>query len=238
MKARRVAIYWDSQNVNFTDQHGESVFNVAQTEGRVVISKIYYNSQFQKKLEKFISNNFKFFDVPYGFKNSLDNHLKSHLWDDLDSNYCPNTVIIISGDGDFKSLVNNLKKLEIKVIIIANANVNRKLQEAADIFYCINDLPDLVKRINEKKVDSDESYLSWEMAIAYLTQTIATVKQQGKQTKMSLIANRMCQLFPQYKGVKSIHKHDGTTFKQFKKFVESLVNEGKIKINNDQLFLT
>jgi hypothetical protein len=238
MNNSRVAIYWDSQNVNFTDQRGELLLSLAESEGKVVISNIYYNSQYQKSLEKIAGDNFKLIDFPYSFKNGLDHYLRSLVWDHLDSNCCPNTVIIISGDGDFKSLVNNLKKLGIKVIIVANNNVKKKLQQAADIFYFINDLPNLVKRVNEEDVNLDEIYISWEKAIAYLTQTILTLKEQGKQTKMSLIANKMCQLFPEYHGVKSIAKKEGGHFKKFKQFIQFVEQENKIKVENDQLFLT
>lgn len=82
-----------------------------------------------------------------------------------------------------------------------------------------------------------KDYINFEEAIAYLIETIKTATKKKKQTKISLIASLMTQLYPNYQGVKFIIGPHGLKFKQFKKFLEFVEKEGKIKIKNEQLFL-
>ncbi len=41
---------------------------------------------------------------------------------------------------------------------------------------------------------------------------------------------RLNQQFPNYQGVSSIRKPDGTTFSKFSKFVEAVEAEGKVQV--------
>ncbi len=235
-----INIYCDWQNVPLKLELADLLLTFAQGKGNLVVNNLYYNSEFgnQVNLKEIFSSKFNCVNVPCSLKNSADNQLKSDVLDHIHSNYCPDQIIIVSGDGDFKALVKDVKSHAIKVIVIANkGNVKQDLTEIADEFYFIEQLPNLVNNLTQKQTNLSKDYLTFDEAIACLIETIKIVIEKRKQTKLSLIASLMCQLFPNYQGVKSIIGPNGTKFKQFKKFVESVELQGKVKLKNEQLFL-
>lgn len=235
-----VAIYCDSQNVPLSPESANLLLTFAQGKGNVKQKNLYYNSEFanQVKVKETFSSTFNCVNVPCYNKDSADHCLITNVYRDVNSDFRPNVVILVSGDGGFAFLKKDFKSKEIKFIVIANkGNVKQELIENADELYFIEQLPNLVNNLTEKEPNLSKDYITFEEAIAYLIETIKTAVQKGKQTHLSLIASLMCQLFPNYQGVKSIRKPDGTRFKQFKQFIESVEKEGKVRRKNEELIL-
>lgn len=238
-----VAIYWDLQNVWLNQEQVNSLLDFANFKGRLIFQKVYYNSLCKNQAfakDKRESLGFRYVDVPCPLKNSADNQLKSDLIDDILNSLPPDIVILVSGDGDFANPVQVLKKLGKKVIVFARqGNVKQKLKERADEFYFVDELPKLVEYKTSPKTASIQSKNTYEDAIQYLNKAIKILRDQGKPALLSRVNNLMRQNenFPNYQGFSSILKPDGKTFLKFGKFVDAVVKDGKIRKQEQELFL-
>ena len=133
----------------------------------------------------------------------------------------------MTGDGDFSNLIRSLQAKGKTVIIFAHlANVNQKLKKLANEFHFVDELPNLV----EKKVLPQT--ISHEDGTKCLIEAIETALKQGKRPTFGLINNLMCsnKRFPNYRGVSSIRKLDGTTFGKLSAFVAAVAAEGKVEV--------
>jgi NYN domain len=236
-----VSIYGDHQNTHLTQILGSQLLEFAKLQGSLIHAKFYYNSlcddqvYTKNKLERL---SFKWIDVPCPLKNSADNQLIADCLEDIDSDRPLNTVILVSGDGDFVKLIRNLQKLGIKVIVFAQqGNVKQKLKDLDGInFYFLDELPILVAS-KTQHIENSQYYLTYHEAIECLIAAIKTASKQGQDTSFSYISNLMRKHFPKYQGVSSICKYQGKNFSKFSKFVETAVKDGKIRSKDGQLFV-
>jgi NYN domain len=241
LKHPLVAIYCDIQNVHLTQESATHLLTFAKSIGDVIHKKAYYNSMndHQKSIKvKLQAIDITLIDVPCSLTNSADNKIKADLIEDSQSDRSPDTVILVSGDGDFEKHLKCLQEKGKSVIVLAQRrNVNKKLTELADRFHFIDELPHLVKITHQRVTHSIESQIDYTEAVNYLTIAIKTALSQGKRTVFGYVNKLMRQLFPQYQGVSYIRTPDGRKFAQFSQFVKAVVNEGKIKIKNEELLL-
>ncbi|MBD1897223.1 NYN domain-containing protein [Coleofasciculus sp. FACHB-129] len=144
-----VSIYWDSQNVPFTERNAKLLVSFANLQGHLISAKVYYNSKcinMAYDKENLENLGFAGIDVPCPLKNSADNQLMADYLEDIHGNQPPDVAIIVSGDGDFKYLVLNQKKLSKKAIVVARqGNVKLSLKIVADEIYFLDELPNLVR---------------------------------------------------------------------------------------------
>jgi hypothetical protein len=237
-----VGIYCDLQNVYLTLEQANLLEAFANSIGRLTGKNIYYNSLCKNQVfakEKLESQGFQCVDVPCSLKNSADNQLKSDLIDDVFNNLSPDIVILVSGDGDFANPVRAVQQLGKKVIIFAQqGNVKQRLKELADEFYFVHELPQLVVENTQAKTTSAQyKQITFEDAIECLIEAIKTALSQGKRTTLGCIDTLMRKHFPNYRGATSILKQDGKNFSRFGKFVDAVVADGKIQMQNQELFL-
>ncbi|MBD1838482.1 NYN domain-containing protein [Coleofasciculus sp. FACHB-64] len=238
-----VSIYWDSQNVPFTEEKAKLMAAFANSQGRLISGKVYYNSKSGNHFftEKNLGSiGFTGIDVPCPLKNAADDRLMSDYLEDIHGNQPPDVAIIVSGDGDFKKLVLNQKKLSKKAIVVAQrGNVKQTLKIVADDFHFVDELPNLVSNKAVIQKDGKLPYITYNDAVNCFMEAIKTAVREGRSTTYSIIASLMCQSqrFPNYKGVSTIHKPDGTKFSSFKKFVAAVVKQGKIKLQNEEILL-
>ncbi|NEQ38612.1 MAG: NYN domain-containing protein [Okeania sp. SIO3I5] len=180
-----------------------------------------------------------FKDVPCPLKNSADDRLISDLIKDIAGNDSPEKIIIVSGDGDFQSIVSILKELEKYVIVIAlYGKVKQQLKESANEFYFLDEIPQSGKLKNLTETASSSTKLDWDDAVNCVLDCIKTV--ENKPTTLSYLGRMMRQsdLFP--KGCKkfpSISKSDGKTFPKLGDFVKALAQEGLVVMKNDKIFI-
>lgn len=237
-----LSIYVDLQNTHLTQILGSQLLEVGKFERILIDAKVYYNSlcpdqvSAQNKLQ---SLGFKCIDVPCRVKNSADNQLIVDCLDDIYSNRPPDTVILVSGDGDFVNLVRNLQKLDKKVIVFAQrGNVNQKLKElVGSDFHFLDELPSLVAPKTQQQRENVQCHLTYNEAVEYLIEAIKTALSKGKRTELGFINHLMLQLFPKYQGVTSVCQHQGKTFSRFSKLVDTAVKDGKIRCQDQQLFV-
>ena len=235
-----VSIYWDYQNVKLSKEQVKSLLDFSQAKGCLIDKKLYYNSQCadQAAAKDVISLGFKCIDVPCPLKNSADNQLMVNCLEDLHSNQSPDIVILLSGDGDFVTLVSHLQKLDKQVINLAQkGNVKQKLKELADEFYFIDELFFLDEKKTQPQTTAVESRINNSEVIDYLIESIKIALSQGKFTEFGYIDKLMRQRCVKYQGFSSIINPDGKKFKSFSQFVDTAVKDGKVQIQNKQLFL-
>ena len=240
-----VAIYCDLQNVLSISQYVNQLLDFAKSKGVFNSPKLYYNSLCKNQVatKETVQRYFSCIDVPWPFKNSADNQLIADCLEDVDSNHSPDIVILLSGDGDFSKLASTLKRWNKKIIVLGQrGNVKQKLKEVADEFHFLDELPQdelpqLVLVKTEIKDNSPKSQISYNDAVEYLKKAIKTALQQGKSTDLSYINTIMGKVVPNYQGVSSICKPDGTKFGKWSKFVAAAVADGKVGMQNQKLSL-
>ena len=218
-----LAIYVDFQNVKLTAYQAGSLMHFANQFGYLSNQKVYADWQIESKNAAvyFHELGFECLNVPSNKKNNVDNKLIADCEREL-----ANIIFLVTGDGDFTNLVKSLKFNDKKVIVFYQSSiVNQKLRQSADAAYSVDKLPELVGNI---------APINYKDAIQCLIEAINVAITQGKPTRYPLIDQLMRQnkQFPNYQGVSSIHKHDGTTFTKFSKFVEAVKAEGKIQVRS------
>ncbi len=231
-----ISIYVDSQNVYLSEDLGIFLLAFAKSIGRLIDAKVYYNSLCPNQafaMDKLKNLGVKCIDVPCSLKNSADNQLIADCIKDA-----KDIVILVSGDGDFADLVINQQKLGRKVIIFANrGNVKQRMKELADEFHFTDELPKLMAEKNQPQTAISASDIGYNEAINYLLEATRNVIGQGKPAKFSLIGNLMVKHLPQEQKFKSIRTANGKKFSKFKDFVEAVAKDGKVRMENQELFL-
>jgi len=230
MKEPSVSLYIDYQNVRLTQLEINNLLNYARAKGSLARKKVYYNSQCpdQSSVQKLFANyDLDCIDVPCPLKNSSDNQLLADCIQDA-LVLSPNVFIVVSGDGDFLSLVRILQKLNNQVLIVGRkGNVKQKLIESANEFCFIDQLPELLC------LDPcDSSRITYEEAIQCLIEAINAATASGRSPQFSAIDQlmRKSQKFPGYRGVTSIWRRNGKKFTCFKQFAESVAKDGLVCI--------
>lgn len=237
-----VSIYVDLQNAYSIKHLGSLLLEFAKFQGSLIDAKVYYNSLCADQVSathQLQSLGFKCIDVPCPLKNSADNQLMVHCLDDIYSNRPPDTVILVSGDGDFVNLVRNLKDRGKKVIGFAQrGNVKQKLKElVGSDFHFLDELPSLVAPKTQQQIENIQCHITCNEAIEYMIAAIKTASKKDKRTLFSCIDSVMRNLFPKYQGVTSVCKHQGKTFSRFSELVDAAVKDGKIRCQDQQLFV-
>lgn len=236
-----VAFYWDYQNVKLSVEKAKVLLGIANSKGILARKNIYYNSHCKDQVgvkKELYSLNLDYCDVPCPLKNSADNQLIADCLEDTNSPQSPDIVILVSGDGDYVKLVQHLQKLNLQVIIFAQVgNVKHKLREVTNEFYFTDELFLPLQTNNQNQNTSFQPSITYNEAIKHLTQAIKILVNQEKKATFPSLDKLMRQNCPQYKGSSSIFNHNGKTFRKFSQFVDAAVKDGKVRENNQELFL-
>ncbi len=233
-----VSIHWDYQNVP-NAAIGEKVLNFASSLGYVVTRKIYNNWEASSKTKQLLEElDFECIHVSKCIKNAVDFKLVIDCTCECSSYLSPDIVILICGDGYGEILLDELQPKRKKVIIFARkGSENKNLHELADEFYYVDELPNFVVGNIRFQKASIQPQITYKDATVCLIEVIKTASIQGKRTVLGCIDALMRKHFPNYRGATSILKQDGTTFSSFSKFVDAVVKEGKVRRENQELFL-
>jgi hypothetical protein len=81
--------------------------------------------------------------------------------------------------------------------------------------------------------------ISYAEAVKYLMKSIQLCIKQKKSTSLSYIEGLMRKQCPKYQGCSSILRPDeaGKTFSKWSNFIQMVANDGKIKLEKQQLLL-
>ncbi len=223
-----VSIYWDCQNVPVNLYLPRYLLIYANKAGSLDKKRAYSNWR-QENLaaeQRLHELGFDCIDVPLNTKNSVDKKLIADCSCDFVKQPSSQVFILVTGDGDFIPLVKDLREREKKVIIFAQrGNGSKKLVALANEFYPVDEkLPELVEE------DFQPQLISYLDAIECLIQSIKAAQTQHKNTTFAYIDNLMRQNLPNYRGVSSIRKPDGNSFRRFSAFVNAVAKEGKVKV--------
>lgn len=231
-----VSLYVDYENIKINQHQAKFLIDFAQSQGNLLSKKTYAKESIWKqgagKDRANLENlGIDCIDVPLETKNSVDFRLVIDSVCEAVSQFPPKIFILVGADGDYETLVQELHSRGKEVIVFyQEGKASQQLIQTADKSYLINQLPELVnQKANILNVDCQIPYNE---AINCLIESIKTALEQGKHTKFSLIDSlmRSNQRFPNYHGVSSIQKADGTQFRQFKDFISAVVADGKVQV--------
>ncbi|WP_375495407.1 NYN domain-containing protein [uncultured Nostoc sp.] len=239
-------IFCDIQNVPSIIKFTNLVLQFAESNGTVSCKNIYYNSQ---RKDQVVSKNklkelgFRCVDVPDSSKNSADKRLKDDCYEAVAFNPFLNKIILFSGDKDFAVLISILKAMGKKVIVFAQrGSASPKLIKLVgnENFYFVDELPQLVGNSNKTPPQNTAivSQINCKEAIEYLIEAIKTASSQGKPTVFDRIDKLMRQRCTNYQGYSSISTDNDKKFKSFSQFIDVAVKDGKVRKQNQELFLT
>jgi hypothetical protein len=138
-----VSIYGDYQNVKLSPDQANCLVTYARTMGYLVSKKLYANWLIENKYsaQALCRLGFDCIHVPLEEKNSVDHKLIEDCKSNVLNNPAIKIVILVSGDGDFVSLVRQLQTKGKEVIIFAQPQVSQKLIRLANEFYLISQIP-------------------------------------------------------------------------------------------------
>ncbi|HEY9862706.1 MAG TPA: NYN domain-containing protein [Candidatus Obscuribacterales bacterium] len=227
MKAN-IAVYWDVQNGKTSHSKIKHFYQGLIQTGNLLINNAYaYWKQEKKSFEQTLTDiGIEMINVLPG-DNAADYRIIQDCKKHILSNPSIKTVVLITGDEDFLSLVQELKDLKILVILIWMNNVDKKLKKAVDYAYHIDEL------IAEtpKTLDSP-AMIPYEEAKKCLIELIKKVQKKGKKATLAVLGC-LIKNHPRLLGYKkfSYYKSDGKHYSKFGKFVEAVIQEGIIQKN-------
>ncbi len=240
-----VAIFWDYENVRVAAKGinvpiVEALLEYSKSVGHPRVMKVYSDWAGINKviIQALYSLGFDPIQVSMGKTNSVDVKMAVDCMDVAQSIPSIRYFIIVTGDKDFISLVNWLKAHRKEVIIISRANlVSEHLLLSASDFISLEELSKMFKSSKfapPKK--SEGKALSFEDGVNCLIDTIQEARDQGKSTRLEIIANLM-RSSSKYDYEGTVTKPDDSKlFSSFTKFVDEVERQGKVKTEMNEGF--
>lgn len=232
-----VSIYWDYQNIPDPKLANYLLIFAGQL-GYVITKNVYNNWESAKKSDKqsLETSGWECINESRNSKNAVDFKLVINCSGEASRSLYLHTFMIVSGDSYSEILIEELQKQGKEVLVIARkGSVNEKLKKLNIQFHFVDELPELVGEKTQHQLDTVSSHIGYNEARECLLEAIKNAK--GQRTLFPRIDQLMRKLFSQYQGVKSIRTSDGKTFSTFTKFVKAVADEGKVRIQNQELFL-
>ncbi|MFM6400717.1 NYN domain-containing protein, partial [Planktothrix sp.] len=127
--------------------------------------------------------------VPSIEKNAVDNLIIKHCKKHIISDRRIRNVILITGDKDYLTLVEDLKKLGIKVILIYGSNISQGLKKAVNEVYQINQIVSINPNQEESKKLEHPALVTYEEAKKYLIELIKMVQAKGQKATLALMGS-------------------------------------------------
>ncbi|MEO8893538.1 MAG: NYN domain-containing protein [Coleofasciculaceae cyanobacterium] len=232
------SLYWDYENISNIDNRAKLLIDFAQLQGYLVNLNVYAKASIWQQNQgknKVILNSLDFscIDVCSSAKNAVDFQLVIDCVAEAHNNISTNIFILVTSDGDYETLVRELQSKGKKVIVIYHPDkVSKSLIQIANESYSAEELLKLFG--NKTQILDILPQINYDEAIQNLIEAISIAVKQNKPTTYAIIDRlmRQNQQFPNYQGVSSIRKLDGTTFSKFSKFVEAVKADGKVQVRS------
>ncbi|NVM05142.1 MAG: NYN domain-containing protein, partial [Candidatus Helarchaeota archaeon] len=141
-----IAVVWDFENIRVADHYNlEYLLNnmdfYLQEIGRPVYRKVYDNLSSPKEIwDVFLNHRFDIRHTKRTRKNQLDFYLMSETIDYINKNPKIRTCVLITNDGDFTALVENLQKNSVKVILLHEDKCSIDLLNLVDVHVNIKNI--------------------------------------------------------------------------------------------------
>jgi uncharacterized LabA/DUF88 family protein len=227
---KSIAVFWDYQNVPVLEI-ADDILKFAKSKGKLIKAVVYdnwnqQNSPIKADLE---AKGFRCINVKSKYTNAADFELMVDLGKELVKN-SPDIIILITGDNYALTAIDKVQEEHKQIIVIAQLkSCNQQLlKKRADEFYTTEEI---------KKHPMTSPCLMYYEAINYLLQAIEYCLTKKKPTTLDRIASFMIHHSPVPNLTKPVPilKEDGTKITKFSNFVESVIKDGIIIQQNDQI---
>lgn len=143
---RRVAVYWDLENVRSEVFDLSPVIDLASTQGRIVVNRAYgdWSSDLRGYADQVRRHGLDLIQLfpTAGAKNGVDIRLTIDVVEDLRARPDVTDVLLVTGDSDFVSLVQHCRRHGRRVHGVgARGRASAALQAVCDSFHHADDLP-------------------------------------------------------------------------------------------------
>jgi uncharacterized protein (TIGR00288 family) len=182
-----IAILWDVENVTprYDTMFISGLLEYANEKGKISVSTAYgdWTRLNQQLAEMLADNSFEMIHVPKSKKNSADMTLITHAIELIFQYPHIKTMILVTGDADFRPLLLSLRKHGIYTIIICDSNsASEDLLLLADAYTDYRDLiPDAFDEEQDGEKDQTEQIaLPFHDAVSLLKEAIQIMENDKK----------------------------------------------------------
>ena len=230
-----IAILWDIENVT---PRSDSLFvngliEYANEIGKVSVATAYGDwarGSIRKTSESLSENSFEMVHVPYNKKqkNSADMALSTHAVELIYQYPHIKKMILVTGDADFRPLLQSLRKHGIETTIICDSqSASEDLLLLADDYKDFRDLiPDTDDEETGTGNDSTEK-ISLDEAMDLLKEAITVMNRRKKVTTLGAVKVRM-------KLLNDTFNENDLGFKTWKKFILHAERKGVIELDHTE----
>jgi len=235
-----VAVFIDFENIYISvrnrydaNPNFESIMDLCQRYGRVTISRAYADwYRYPRVTNALYANAIEPMYVPtyhydrdegrtgHAIKNSVDMHLCIDMMKTLYAYDNIETFVLITGDRDFIPLINAVRQLGKRTVVIGVAQATAShLAQAADEFIYYSQVVEDVGGEKEQAGDPFEA----------LVEAVSLARKRGHVTTLATLKLLMLELMPTFDEAR-VKGKDGRPFAKFKDFVRAAERQGLVKI--------
>ena len=232
-----IAILWDIENVT---PRSDSLFvngliEYANEIGRVSVATAYGDwarGSIRKTSEALAENSFEMVHVPYNKKqkNSADMALSTHAVELIYQYPHIKKLILVTGDADFRPLLQSLRKHGIETIIICDSqSASEDLLLLADDYKDFRDLiPDTDEEdTSEQKYSGELNKITLPEAMDLLKEAIVVMNRRKKVTTLGAVKVRM-------KLLNDTFDENDLGFRSWKKFIMHAEREKVVELDHTE----
>ncbi len=227
----QACILWDLENINPGEKSlfVDGLIEYVSKYGKITKSKVFgdwSNSAINKMTQVLSAKSFEMIHVhAVKKKSSADIEMITTGIETALQNPKLSMFFLITGDSDFRSLANSLKRSGKEVYIVYDSKrVSTKLLSAADDYIDYRQLiPGEEEEAKEDEIDERSIDERIKESLDLLSECVLTMETQGSKTYLSSVKVRMKVFNPSFDEKK-------LGFSQWSKFVERGVVEGVIKV--------
>lgn len=244
LPSSHVAVFWDYENVHMSDPAqmsalAEAIATLAQANGHSLKKYVYSNwgHESKKATPPLSSHGFNAIHVAMGKTNSVDVKLAvdciSMAYDHPEIDH----FVLVTSDKDYISLINKLRELRRKVILIGSDHTSHVMQASATQFIPLSEiLPDRRSRPTIKPTPA-KPRLSFDEGLQCLM-TVLSKRTNAQQSHFSLSQiDKLMRNEPSsaYRGCASITRPDSEHgFSKFSEFLHVVEAQGHIQLHQHE----
>jgi len=230
-----IAILWDIENVTpSTDSlFVRGLIDYASELGRISIARAYGDwtrSGIRHTSEVLANNSFEMVHVPMSKKNSADVTLSTQAVELVFQYGHIRKLVLVTGDADFRPLLQSLRKHNIESIVICDAkSASEDLLLLADVYKDFRDIIPDSEAEESDEAGSDPSNLTYEEALSLLREAVAFMRHNKRTPSLGAAKVRMRLLNESF-------DEEKLGFRSWKAFVLKAKADGAVEtrvINND-----
>lgn len=225
-----ISIIWDIENVTPPVSNSlfiDSLWDYAESLGRVVAAKAYADwstPNFTKLAQQLKKYHFYLVHVPSERKkkNSVDIQLVSDTLEQLRLYEHIDTMVLVTGDSDFRPLLLTLRRAGKMTHIVCDIKTaSQELLAIADSFKDYRDI--LPNEEAEEEEEQAQENLSPEYWFSALAETVGILTKESKPSNLGTVKIRMKMLNPNFD-----EQHLG--YKRWGDFISAAVKHGVVQL--------